>query len=158
MPVTTLQALCEQHAPRAIEFLKIDVEGAEREVLLGGDWQRFRPKVVVRGGAGAGHAGAGLGRPGSRCCTGTAIAMLCFDSLNRYYVAEEAREPRGAARRRRRARLTAVPPVPHSSSPRSPTPPSRTTGLARLLGGADMTRPAADVPARRWLDRLHHRP
>ena len=47
MPVTTLQALCEQYAPDAIDFLKIDVEGAEREVLLGGDWRRFRPKVVV---------------------------------------------------------------------------------------------------------------
>ncbi len=47
VPVTTLRALCEQHAPAAIDFLKIDVEGAEREVLLGGDWRRFRPKVVV---------------------------------------------------------------------------------------------------------------
>ena len=33
MPVTTLRALCEQHAPDAIDFLKIDVEGAEREVM-----------------------------------------------------------------------------------------------------------------------------
>ena len=47
MPVTTLRALCEQHAPVNIDFLKVDVEGAEREVLLGGDWRRFRPKVVV---------------------------------------------------------------------------------------------------------------
>src|SRR4051812_40095980 len=38
LPVTTLRALCEQHAPVAIDFLKIDVEGAEREVLIGGDW------------------------------------------------------------------------------------------------------------------------
>ena len=42
-----LRALCEQHAPAPIDFLKIDVEGAERDVLLGGDWQRFRPKVIV---------------------------------------------------------------------------------------------------------------
>src|SRR3954469_8312396 len=47
MPVTTLQALCEQHAPAAIDFLKIDVEGAEHDVLQGNDRQRFRPKVVV---------------------------------------------------------------------------------------------------------------
>ena len=47
LPVTTLAALCEQHAPAAIDFLKVDVEGAEKEVLFGGDWQRFRPKVVV---------------------------------------------------------------------------------------------------------------
>ena len=47
VPVTALKELCEQHAPDAIDFLKIDVEGAEREVLLGGDWRHFRPKVVV---------------------------------------------------------------------------------------------------------------
>ena len=34
-------------APAAFDFLKIDVEGAEPDVLLGGDWQRFRPKVIV---------------------------------------------------------------------------------------------------------------
>ena len=44
MPVTTLRALCEQHAPSDIDFLKIDVEGAERAVIEGGDWRRFRPK------------------------------------------------------------------------------------------------------------------
>ena len=47
VPVTTLRALCENHAPAAIDFLKIDVEGAERDVLIGGDWLRFRPKVIV---------------------------------------------------------------------------------------------------------------
>ena len=47
MPVRTLLSLCKQFAPGTIDFLKIDVEGAERAVLLGGDWQRFRPKVVV---------------------------------------------------------------------------------------------------------------
>ncbi|HWF94423.1 MAG TPA: FkbM family methyltransferase, partial [Xanthobacteraceae bacterium] len=48
VPLTTLRALCEEgHAPAAFDFLKIDVEGAEPEVLLGGDWERYRPKVVV---------------------------------------------------------------------------------------------------------------
>ena len=27
--------------------MKIDVEGAEGDVLFSGDWERFRPKVVV---------------------------------------------------------------------------------------------------------------
>jgi len=47
VPVTTLAAVCRAHAPATIDFLKIDVEGAEGDVLFGGDWKRFRPKVIV---------------------------------------------------------------------------------------------------------------
>src|SRR5262249_15942135 len=47
VPVTTLKDLCRQHAPAALDFLKVDVEGAEQDVLLNGDWQNYRPKVVV---------------------------------------------------------------------------------------------------------------
>jgi FkbM family methyltransferase len=47
VPVMTLAQLCENHNLGSIDFLKVDVEGAERDVLFGGDWQRFRPKVIV---------------------------------------------------------------------------------------------------------------
>src|SRR5581483_5249535 len=47
VPVTTLAAICRAHAPGAIDILKVDVEGAEKDVLLGGDWQTFRPKIVL---------------------------------------------------------------------------------------------------------------
>ena len=48
IPVTTLADVCHQHASdRTIDFLKIDVEGHEREVLAGGDWTRFRPRILV---------------------------------------------------------------------------------------------------------------
>src|SRR5262249_490073 len=47
VPLLTLSELCQRHAPRAFEFLKIDVEGAEKDVLFGGDWQNFRPKILV---------------------------------------------------------------------------------------------------------------
>src|SRR5262245_25520596 len=48
VPVTTLAQLCAQHdAPRTFDFLKVDVEGAEADVLLNGDWQNYRPKIVV---------------------------------------------------------------------------------------------------------------
>ena len=30
-----------------IDFLKIDVEGAEKDVLLSNDWERFRPKILI---------------------------------------------------------------------------------------------------------------
>ena len=88
MPVTTLRALCERHAPPAIDFLKIDVEGAEREVLAGGDWRRFRPKVVVAEAlapvtmAPAWHAWEPL-------LMDQGYRFALFDGLNRYYVAEE---------------------------------------------------------------------
>ena len=47
VPVITLAKLCEQHNVGQIDFLKIDVEGAEKDVLLGGDWNRYRPRVIV---------------------------------------------------------------------------------------------------------------
>jgi FkbM family methyltransferase len=46
-PVTTLAKIAADHAPRTIDFLKIDVEGHEAEVLSGNDWKRFRPRVIL---------------------------------------------------------------------------------------------------------------
>jgi FkbM family methyltransferase len=45
--IVTLAAICDKYAPTAFEFLKVDVEGLEREVLVSGDWTRWRPRVVV---------------------------------------------------------------------------------------------------------------
>ena len=100
MPVTTLKALCAAHAPKTIDFLKIDVEGAERDVLMGGDWRRFRPKVVVL------EALAPVTLDPSwqgwePLLTGNDYRFAFFDTLNRYYVANE----HGALA----ARLTAAP-------------------------------------------------
>ena len=44
---TTLRALCERYAPDRIDVLRIDVEGAEADVLAGADFDRFRPRLVV---------------------------------------------------------------------------------------------------------------
>ncbi len=101
VPVTTLRALCEQHAPAAIDFLKVDVEGAEPDVLAGGDWQRFRPKVVVV------EALAPLTLVPSwqawePILTSNGYRFAFFDTLNRYYVAHENDELA--------ARLTTEPP------------------------------------------------
>lgn len=46
--VMTLAAICEQHvADRPIDFLKIDAESLETQVIRGGDWTRWRPRVVL---------------------------------------------------------------------------------------------------------------
>ena len=43
----TLANVCEQYCTKPIDFLKVDVEGAEREVLLGADFKKFRPSLVI---------------------------------------------------------------------------------------------------------------
>lgn len=45
--IKSLQSICEKHAPPSIQFLKIDVEGYEKEVLLGCDFIKYRPEVVL---------------------------------------------------------------------------------------------------------------
>lgn len=45
--VSTLAAVTAEHVPGPVDFLKVDVEGFEREVLAGADWSTFRPRVVV---------------------------------------------------------------------------------------------------------------
>jgi len=49
VPETTLAALCKAHVPEGVEidFLKVDVEGFEVQVLHSGDWNVFRPRVLV---------------------------------------------------------------------------------------------------------------
>lgn len=88
LPVTTLAALCEKHRPKAIDFLKIDVEGAEKDVLEGADWQHHRPRVVV--------IEATMPASPEPNWSGWEPFLLkqryrfvFFDGLNRYYVAEE---------------------------------------------------------------------
>lgn len=45
--VLTLAQVCEDHVENEIDFLSVDVEGHEARVLLGADWKRWRPRVVL---------------------------------------------------------------------------------------------------------------
>ncbi len=47
IPIETLANICQKYAKKEIDFLKVDVEGFELSVLKGGDWKKFRPRVVV---------------------------------------------------------------------------------------------------------------
>jgi hypothetical protein len=47
VPISTLARVVADHVAGPVDFLKVDVEGLEREVLVGADWSSFRPRVVV---------------------------------------------------------------------------------------------------------------
>jgi FkbM family methyltransferase len=91
VPVTTLKELCRQHAPPAFDFLKVDVEGAEPDVLLNGDWQAYRPKVVVVEALKP-YTLAPAWEAWEPLLAKHGYRYVLFDSLNRYYLAEEANE------------------------------------------------------------------
>ncbi len=47
IPTVTLRELCEAHVRQTIDFMKIDAEGHEHEVIVGMDWKRWRPRALV---------------------------------------------------------------------------------------------------------------
>jgi FkbM family methyltransferase len=96
-----LAALLEETGLRDIEFLKIDVEGAEADVLMGADLARHRPKVLCIESVAPGlmEDASGAWEPFLRQ---RGYAFAFFDGLNRFYVAQEhatiaARFPREPA-------------------------------------------------------------
>lgn len=88
LPMLTLAKICEKYQISKIDFLKIDVEGAESDVLAGNDWTRFRPRVIV-----AEAVTPGKGEPAWDAFEPMLLAngykFRLFDTLNRFYVAEE---------------------------------------------------------------------
>lgn len=81
--VTTLARLCAEHVGnRAIDFLKIDVEGHEREVIAGADWDRYRPRVLLI---------EATIDPGAweRTLLHNGYLRAGDDGINRYYVRDE---------------------------------------------------------------------
>ena len=83
VPVVTLARVCEDHVDRPIDFLKIDAEAHEREVIEGGDWGRWRPRVILIEET----------RPDQwePLLLAADYLFAAFDGLNRYYVRAEDR-------------------------------------------------------------------
>jgi hypothetical protein len=136
-PVTTLSDLCAAHAPPQIEFLKVDVEGAETEVLRGADFVRFRPKVIVI------EAYKPITMEPAYAEWEPVLAAHGYatawdDELNRYYVADEAK----ALAANLAAGPAAYPGVPKVSGlkPAAEDASHPDHRLARLLAGADMAK------------------
>ena len=47
--IKTLQKILDEHLPpdTGIDFLTIDVEGLDHEVVMSNDWSKYRPKVIL---------------------------------------------------------------------------------------------------------------
>ncbi len=89
--VRRLSRLFDEAAITDVDVLKIDVEGAEPDVIAGVDWRRHRPRIVLVEAVNPNNPDASpaawepaLLAAGYRHCF--------FDNLNRYYVAGECAE------------------------------------------------------------------
>ncbi|PAJ77199.1 FkbM family methyltransferase [Burkholderia ubonensis] len=89
--VRTLADVCEAYAPRDIHFLKIDVEGFERNVLLGADFKRFRPWILVIESTEP-NSPVDNSAEWESIVTDAGYEYAYFDGLNRFYVAAEHRD------------------------------------------------------------------
>lgn len=47
IPVKTLAQIFTESKVTSIDFLKVDIEGHELHALMGNDWKKYRPKLVV---------------------------------------------------------------------------------------------------------------
>ena len=90
-PVRTLAALISEAGLGSIDFLKIDVEGAEVDVLAGMDFARHRPRVILLEAVAPGSM-ADASAAWERDLLAQGYRFALFDRLNRFYVAEEAKD------------------------------------------------------------------
>lgn len=87
VPVRRLEDVLEQYMPPGlhIDFMSIDVEGHELEVLEGNDWLRFRPTVVVIEATRPLTQERTYGK-WEHVLTGAGYERVYFDGLNAWYV------------------------------------------------------------------------
>ena len=90
-PVLPLADICRSHVRGDIHFLKIDVEGAEKKVILGMDFKKWRPWLILIE-ATAPMSQETLHHSWEFLLTDSAYEFVYFDGLNRYYVAQEHAE------------------------------------------------------------------
>jgi FkbM family methyltransferase len=81
VPVVTLAGVCQRHVDRPIDFLKIDAESHEGEVIRGADWRRWRPRVVL--------IESEQVPPWERSLLAADYLFALFDGINRFYVRAE---------------------------------------------------------------------
>ena len=87
----SLADLCRAYVQGPIDFLKIDVEGAEGEVIAGADWEQFRPGIVLLESI-APISGEPTWPAWEQQLLDKGYRFALFDTLNRFYVAEERKD------------------------------------------------------------------
>jgi FkbM family methyltransferase len=90
MPTLSLALLLGRHAgDRHIHFLKIDAEGAEDAIIAGGDWQTFRPEVLVVEST-APYTNLRSTAAWQTILEQAAFRFAYFDGINDFWVREES--------------------------------------------------------------------
>lgn len=87
----TLRSVCEEFVSGEIHFLKIDVEGAEAEVIASGDWDAYRPWIVVVEAIDP-VTRERANEPWALSLAAHGYTYAYFDGLNEFYVRDESRE------------------------------------------------------------------
>jgi len=85
--IRTLTDILREKQVPTIDFLKIDVEGAELEVLRGVDLTEFNPRILVIEATKPNSAEVAFSDWEDRVLSGGYVCAL-FDGLNRFYVKE----------------------------------------------------------------------
>lgn len=88
VPVKPLVEICNEYHVAPIHFLKVDVEGAESQVLSGMDFSVIRPWIVVIEST-LPNSQVEDYKNWESLLTGSGYECVYFDGLNRFYVAEE---------------------------------------------------------------------
>lgn len=86
---TTLDKICEQHAPDVIHFLKIDVEGHEAKAIQGMDFSRFRPWILVLEATEPNRMDRPTHMEWEHMIIAAGYQHVRTDLPNRYYIADE---------------------------------------------------------------------
>jgi FkbM family methyltransferase len=83
--VSTLADIVAQHVSGPVDFLNVDVEGSQHDVLAGADWSRFHPRIVV-----VTSTETDSGEPAHAnwepLLTDAGYRLVLFDGVNRFYA------------------------------------------------------------------------
>ena len=91
VPCMRLADICKDYGVQEVHFLKIDVEGAEKEVLEGFDFSRTRPWIVIVEATEASTQKETF-KDWESLLLNQDYEFVYYDGLNRFYVARERSE------------------------------------------------------------------